>query len=104
MGLIISIKPIFFKMKFKFFLIILFLVSSLHASDSVNRGKEIAENINVGKFIERNEVSIQDFLECSRKIIIPETFLPKPIYISPGQSLFTKYEGPKILDEPLDAS
>tara|TARA_E500000178_G_C16762195_1_gene635302 strand:+ start:300 stop:674 length:375 start_codon:yes stop_codon:yes gene_type:complete len=45
MGLIISIKPIFFKMKFKFFLIILFLVSSLHASDSVNRGKEIAENI-----------------------------------------------------------
>ena len=68
------------------------------------RAKEIAKNINVGQFIERNEVSIQDFLEYSRKIIIPETFLPKPLYISPGQSLFTKYEGPKILDEPLDAS
>ena len=68
------------------------------------RAKEIAKNINVRKFIERNEVSIQDFLEYSRKIIIPETFLPKPLYISPGQSLFTKYEGPKILDEPLDAS
>ena len=45
MGLITSIEPIFFKMKFKFLLIIFFLVSSLHASDSVNRGKEIAENI-----------------------------------------------------------
>ena len=68
------------------------------------RAKEIAKNINVGQFIERNEVSIQDFLEYSRKIIIPETFLPKPLYISPGQSLFAKYEGPKILDKPLDAS
>ena len=68
------------------------------------RAREIAKNINVGQFIERNEVSIQDFLEYSRIIIIPETFLPKPLYISPGQSLFTKYEGPKILDEPLDAS
>jgi len=68
------------------------------------RAKEIAKNINVGKFIERNDVSIQDILEYSRQIIIPELFLPKPLYISPGQSLFAKYEGPKILDKPLDAS
>ena len=68
------------------------------------RAKEIAKNINVGKFIERNEVSIQDILEYSRQIIIPELFSPKPLYISPGQSLFAKYEGPKILDKPLDAS
>ena len=52
------------------------------------RAKEIAKNINVGKFIERNHISIQDFLEYSRKIIIPKKFLPKPLYISPGQSLF----------------
>ena len=45
MGLIISIKPIFFKMKFKFIFIIFFLASCLHAADNVNRGKEIAENI-----------------------------------------------------------
>ena len=45
MGLIISIEPIFFKMKFKFFFIIFFLASSLYGSDNLNRGKEIAENI-----------------------------------------------------------
>ena len=38
------------------------------------RAKEIAKNIDVGQFNERNEVSIQDFLEYSRKIIIPETY------------------------------
>ena len=68
------------------------------------RAKEIAKNINVENFIERNEVSIQDFLEYSRKIKIPKKFLPKPLYISPGQSLFAKYEGPTILDKPLDVS
>ena len=68
------------------------------------RAKEIAKNINVENFIERNEVSIQDFLEYSRKITIPKNFLPKPLYISSGQSLFAKYEGPTILDKPLDVS
>ena len=62
------------------------------------RAKEIAANVKVKKFIERNDVSIQDFLECSRKIVAPENFLPKPLYISPGQSLFSKYKGPVILD------
>ena len=45
MGLIILIEPIFFKMKIRLLLIILFFVSSSYASDQINRGKEIAENI-----------------------------------------------------------
>jgi tRNA A37 threonylcarbamoyladenosine modification protein TsaB len=68
------------------------------------KAKEIAKNIKVKKFIEKNETSIQDFLKFSRKIVKPEKFLPQPLYISPGQSLFVKYKGPKILDKPLDAS
>ena len=68
------------------------------------KAKEIAANIKVKKFIEKNEISIQDFLKFSRKIVRPENFLPKPLYISSGQSLFVKYKGPKILDKPLDAS
>ncbi len=45
MGLIILIEPIFFKMKIRLLLIIIFFVSSSYASDQINRGKEIAENI-----------------------------------------------------------
>ncbi len=45
MGLIILIEPIFFKMKIRLLLIILFFVSSSYSSDQINRGKEIAENI-----------------------------------------------------------
>ena len=62
------------------------------------RAEEIATSVNVKKFIVKNEVSIQDFLEYSRKIVTTEKFLPKPLYISPGQSLFSKYKGPEILD------
>ena len=62
------------------------------------RAEEIATNIKAKKFIEQSNVSIQDFLEYSRKIVEPDKFLPKPIYISPGQSLFSKYKGPDILD------
>ncbi len=67
------------------------------------RAEEIATNIKAKKFIEKNEVSIQDFLEYSRQIVTPEKFLPKPLYISPGQSLFAKYKKPVILDAPVDA-
>ena len=45
MGLIILIEPIFFKMKIRLLLIILFFVSSSYSADEINRGKEIAENI-----------------------------------------------------------
>ena len=68
------------------------------------RAREIAKNIKVKRFVEKNEVSTKDFLEYSSKIVKPEKFLPKPLYISPGQSLFAKYKGPKILDKSLDAS
>ena len=64
------------------------------------RAEEIAKNIKVKKFIEKNGVSIKDFLEYSRKIETPEKYPPKPLYISPGQSLFAKYKGPTILDNP----
>ena len=49
-------------------------------------------------------MSVKDFLNYSSKIVKPEKFLPKPLYISPGQSLFAKYKGPKILYNSLDAS
>ena len=68
------------------------------------RAEEIAANIKAEKFIERNNVSIQDFLEYSRKIESLEKFPPKPLYITPSQSLFAKYKGPKILDRPLNVS
>ena len=68
------------------------------------RAREIAKRIKVKSFVEKKEVSIKDFLEYSSKIVKPEKFLPKPLYISPGQSLFSKYKGPKILDKFLDGS
>ena len=68
------------------------------------RAEEIATSIKVKKFIKKNEISIRDFLKFSRKVIRPNIFSPKPLYISPGQSLFAKYKGPKILDKPLDVS
>ena len=68
------------------------------------RAEEIATSIKVKKYIEQNEISIQDFLKFSRKIVRHKKFIPKPLYIIPGQSLFAKYKGPKILDKPLDAS
>ena len=55
------------------------------------RAEEIATNIKAKKFIERNDIFMQDVLEYSRKIVEPYKFLPKPLYISPGQSLFSKY-------------
>ena len=67
------------------------------------RAEEIATNIKVKKFIEKDHGSIKDLLEYSRKIETLEKFPPKPLYISPGQSLFAKYKGPNILDNPLDA-
>ncbi len=68
------------------------------------RAEEIATRIKVKKFIEQNELSVSDFLEFSRKVVKPDKFLPKPLYISPGKSLFAKYKGPKILDKPLNVS
>ena len=68
------------------------------------RAEEIATSIKVKKFIEQNEISIRDLLNFSRKVVSPEKFEPKPLYISPGQSLLAKYQGPKILDKPLDVS
>ena len=69
------------------------------------RAEEIAKSIKVKKFIEQNEMSIQDLLNFSRKVVRPgKKFLPKPLYISPGQALFAQYKGPKILDKPLDVS
>ena len=68
------------------------------------RAEEIAINLKAKKFIEKNEASIKDLLEYSRKIMTVEKFPPKPLYISSGQSLFTKYKGPTILDNSSDAS
>ncbi|MDC3080910.1 hypothetical protein OA385_01065, partial [Paracoccaceae bacterium] len=66
--------------------------------------EEIAKNIKVKKFIAKDEPSIKDLLQYSRKIVSLEKFPPKPLYISPSQSLFAKYKGPTILDNPIDAS
>ena len=42
------------------------------------RAEEIAANIKVKKFIEKDEASIKDLLEYSRKIKSPDKFSPKP--------------------------
>ena len=73
-------------------------------SEKLDSLKKKFQNIKVKKFIERNEVSIRDVLNFSRKVVSPEKFEPKPLYISPSQSLFAKYTGPKIHDKPLDVS
>jgi tRNA A37 threonylcarbamoyladenosine modification protein TsaB len=67
------------------------------------RAEEIAANIKVKKFIEQDGASTKDLLEYSRKIESLDKFPPKPLYLSQGQSLFSKYQGPNILDNPLDA-
>ena len=67
------------------------------------RAEEIATNIKVKKFMEKDAASIKDLLEYSRKIVTLEKFPPKPLYISPGKSLFAKYKGPNILNSPSDA-
>ena len=53
------------------------------------RAEEIATSIKVTKFIEQNEVSIQDLLHFSRKIVSPRNFLPKPLYVSPVPVSYT---------------
>ena len=68
------------------------------------RAEEIATSIKVKKFIEQDEISMQDLLQFSRKVVKPDKFLPKPLYISPSQSLFARYKGPTILDKPLDVT
>ena len=68
------------------------------------RAGEIAKIFKVKKFIEQNEISTRDFLKFSRKVLNPDNFSPKPLYISPSRSLFTKYKGPKIFDKPLDVT
>ena len=68
------------------------------------RAGEIAKIFKVKKFIEQNEISMQDFLKFSRKVVNPDNFSPKPLYISPGRSLFTKYKGPEIFDKPLNVT
>ena len=45
MGLIRKLSPFFFKMKYKLLLIIFLSLSHTIASEEINRGKEIAENI-----------------------------------------------------------
>tara|TARA_B100000963_G_C22253530_1_gene505309 strand:+ start:177 stop:605 length:429 start_codon:yes stop_codon:yes gene_type:complete len=67
------------------------------------RAEEIATNIKVKKYIEKDEASIKDLLEYSRKVEKIEKFPPKPLYISPTQSLFANYQGPNLLDNPSDA-
>ena len=62
------------------------------------RAEQIAKSIKVKKFIDKKDVSIHDLMEYSTKITVPEKYLPKPLYISSGQSLFAKYKGPEILD------
>ena len=45
MGLIYLIKPIFFDMKLKPILLILYFISNNYFAEEINRGREIAENI-----------------------------------------------------------
>ena len=63
-----------------------------------HRAEEIANSLNLENFQEKDDTDIVDLLNASIKVSNPEKCLPKPLYISIGNTNFKKYERPKIFD------
>ncbi len=63
-----------------------------------HRAEEIATSLKLENFVEKDDTDIFDLLKASHKVLNPEKCLPKPLYISIGDSNFKKYERPKIFD------
>ena len=63
-----------------------------------HRAEEIATSLKLENFVEKDDTDIVDLLNASHKVSNPEKCLPKPLYISIGNSNFKKYERPKIFD------
>ena len=63
-----------------------------------HRAEEIASSLNLENFEEKDDTDIIDLLNASVKVLSPENYLPKPLYIGTGNSSFRKYERPKVFD------
>ena len=62
------------------------------------RAEEIAASLKLENFEEKDDTDIIDLLNTSLKVSNPEKYLPKPLYISIGNSRFKKYERPKVFE------
>ena len=63
-----------------------------------HRAKEIANRLKLENFQEKDDTDIVDLLNASLKVSNPEKYLPKPLYVSTGNSNFKKYVRPKVFD------
>ncbi len=63
-----------------------------------HRAEEIATRLKLENFVEKDDTDIVDLLNASLKVSNPEKYLPKPLYISFGNSNYKKYVRPKIFD------
>ena len=63
-----------------------------------HRAEEIATNLKLENFVEKDDTDIVDLLNASHKVSNPEKCLPKPLYISIGNTNFKKYDRPKIFE------
>ena len=62
------------------------------------RAEEIAKSLKLENFQEKDDTDIVDLLNASINVSNPENYLPKPLYISIGNSSFNKYVRPKVFD------
>ena len=62
------------------------------------RAEEIANSLKLENFQEKDDTDIFDLLNASIKVSNPENYLPKPLYISIGNSSFKKYVRPKVFE------
>ena len=63
-----------------------------------HRAEEIATSLKLENFTEKDDTDIFELLNASLKVLNPDNYLPKPLYISTGNSSFKKYERPKVFD------
>ena len=62
------------------------------------KAEEIATGLKIENFQEKDDTDIVDLLNASIRVSNPENYLPKPLYISTGNSHFKKHERPKVFD------
>ena len=62
------------------------------------RAEEIANSLKLDNFQEKDDTDIVDLLNASLTVSNPENYLPKPLYISTGNSSFKKYARPTVFD------
>ncbi len=62
------------------------------------RAREIAKNLQINDFLDRDDTSITDLLDASSETLDPSKYIAKPFYLNIGNTNFFTHQGPKILD------